>query len=121
MATTNRDLVQAAISNKDAKYVTVDSLKSSFATVATVEDEEESWEGVGDIVPRATVYFDDNTFVRTNSKHVIATIAALAEDPVYIDYGFGVVINKNVIFSRVPTLYANGKTYEALTITVGEE
>ena len=82
---------------------------------------EERWVSAGHIVTRATVYFDDNTFVRTKSKHVIATIAALADDPVYIDYGFAVVINKNVIFARVPTLSVPGMTYGPLTMTVGDE
>ena len=121
MATTNRDLVQAAISNKDAKYVTVDSLKSSFATVATVDAVEESWVISGHIVARATVYFDDDTFTRTKSKYVIATIAALADDPIHIHYGFGVVINKNVKFAKVPTFYVPGKTFDVLTMTIGEE
>ena len=121
MATTNRELVQAAINNKSAEHVSVDSLKSSFATVATVEVVDEGWVSGGHIVKRATVYFNDNTFTRTKSKYVIATIAALADKPVRIRDGFGVVINKNVKFARVPTLYANGKTYDVLTMTIGEE
>ena len=121
MATTNRELVQTTINNKSVKCVPVDSLKSSFATVAIVEAVEESWVSVGHIVARATVYFNDNTFITTKSKRVIATIAALAVDPIHIHYGFGVVINKNVKFSRVPTLDANGKAYDALTMTVGDE
>ena len=114
-------MIMKAISNKDAKYVSVDRLKSSFAIVATVEAVAESWVISGHIVARATVYFNDNTFIRTMSKHVVATIAALADDPVYIDGGFAVVINKNVIFARVPTLSVPGMTYGPLTMTIGEE
>ena len=121
MAEIEKEMVMKAISNKDAKHVPVDSLKSSFATVAIVEAVEESWVSGGHIATRATVYFDDNTFIRTMSKHVVATIAALADDPIHIHYGFGVVINKNVKFAKVPTLDANGKTYDVLTMTVGEE
>ena len=120
MATTNRELVQAAINNKSAKCVPVGSLKSSFEIVATVEAVEESWVRAGH-VPRATVYFNDNTFTRTKSKYVIATIAALADDPIPIHYGFAVVINKNVKFSKVPTFYVPGKTFDVLTMTVGDE
>ena len=82
MAEIEKEMVMKAISNKDTKYVSVDSLKSSFATVATVEAVAESWVISGHIVARATVYFNDNTFIRTMSKHVVATIAALADDPV---------------------------------------
>ena len=121
MATTNRELVQAAINNKSAKCVPVDSLKSSFAIVATVEGMGESWVSTGHIEPHATVYFNDNTFIRTKAKLVIATIAVLADDPVYIDGGFAVVINKNVKFARVPMPYVPGKTYDTLTMTVGED
>ena len=127
MTTTNRDIVQAAINAKFVKCVPVDSLKSTHATVAIVENVDERkningvWVSTGRIVTRATVYFDDSTFTRTKSKHVIATIAALADDPVHIDGGFGVVVNRNVNFAKEPTLYANGKTYDVLTMTVGEE
>lgn len=121
MATTNRELVLAAINNKSAKYVAADSIKSAYATVAIVEAVEENWVIMGHIVPRATVYFSDNTCIRTKSKHVIATIGALADDPVLIDNGFAVIIADKVKFGKEPTLYANGKTYDTLTMTVGDE
>ena len=121
MTATKREMVLEAISNKDAKNVPVDSLKSSFATVATVEAVEESWVISGHIVARATVYFDDDTFTRTKSKYVIATIVELADDPIHIDGGFAVVVNKNGKFARVPTFYVPGKTFDILTMTVGEE
>ena len=121
MTAIEKEMVLKAISNKDAKYVSVDSLKSSFATVATVEAVEESWVISGHIVARATVYFDDDTFTRTKSKYVIATIVELADDPINIDNGFAVVIADKVKFGKVPTLYANGKTYDVLSMTVGDE
>ena len=121
MATTNRELVQAAINNKSVKYVTVDRLKSAHATVAIVEAVAGMWVSVGHFVPRAIVYFDDNTYITSMSRYVIATIVALADDPIHIDGGFGVVINRNVKFRWLSTLDDNGKTYDVLTMTVGYE
>ena len=72
-------------------------------------------------VTRATIYFEGGMFTRTKSRHVIATIGALADDPISIDGGFAVVINKKVKFGKEPTLYANGKIYDVLTMTIGEE
>lgn len=127
MTDTKRDLVQAAISDKTAKYVNADDVREGFATVATVRNVEERkningvWVSTGRTVTRATVYFADDTYTRTKSKHVIATIGALADEPINIDGGFAVVINKRVKFGKTPTLYANGKTYDVLTMDVVEE
>ena len=127
MAAIEKEMVLKAISNKSAKYVAADSLKSPFATVAIVENVDERkningvWVSTGRIVTRATVYFDDNTYTTTKSKHVIATIGALADEPIPIHYGFAVVVNKNVKFAKKPTLDVTGKTHDILTMTVGEE
>ena len=127
MAAIAKELVLEAISNKDAKYVDADEIREGFATVATVENIDERknisgiWIGTGRTVTRATIYFNDGRYTRTKSKHVIATIGGLADDPINIDNGFAVVIGDKVKFSKIPTLYANGKTYDMLTMTVGEE
>ena len=127
MTTTKRDLVQAAISDKTAKYVNADDIEVGIATVATVQNVEERkningvWVSTGRTVTRATVYFDDGRFTRTKSKHVIAAIGELADDPINIDNGFAVVINDRVKFGKEPTLYANGKMYDVLTMIVGDE
>lgn len=124
---TNRDIVMAAIGNKSAKYVNADDISEGFATVATVQNVEERkningvWVSTGRTVTRATIYFKDSRFTRTKSKHVIAVIGQLADEPINIDGGFAVVIDKKVKFGKEPTLYANGKTYDVLTMTVGEE
>lgn len=124
---TKRDIVMDAIGNKSAKYVNADDIGEGFATVATVCSVEERkcingvWFSTGRLVTRATVFFDDNTFVRTKSKHVITTISVLADDPILIDGGFAVVIDDKVTFGKEPTLYANGKEYDVLTMTIGEE
>ena len=125
--TSKRDLVQAAISDKTARYVNAEDIEAAIATVATVQNIEERkningvWVSTGRTVTRATVYFDDGGFTRTKSKHVIATIGQLADEPINIDNGFAVVINDTVRFGKEPTLYANGKMYDVLTMTVGEE
>ena len=127
MTTTNRDLVQATINDKSGRYVGADGIESAFATVATVQNVEERkningiWISTGRVVTRATIYFDDGWYTRTKSKHVIATIGQLADDPINIDGGFAVVINKKVRFGKEPTLYANGKMYDVLTMSIGEE
>ena len=127
MTTTKRELVQAAISDKTAKYVDAEDIEAAIATVATVQNIEERkningvWVSTGRTVTRATVYFDDGGFTRTKSKHVIATIGQLADEPINIDGGFAVVINDTVRFGKEPTLYANGKMYDVLTMTVGDE
>lgn len=126
MTTTKRDLVQAAISDKTAKYVNAEDIEVGIATVATVQNVEERkningvWISTGRTITRATIYFDDGRFTRTKSKHVIAAIGQLADEPVNIDNGFAVVINDTVRFGKEPTLYANGKMYDVLTMTVGE-
>ena len=115
------------ISNKDAKYADADEIREGRATIATVENVEERkningiWIGTGRTVTRATIYFEDGRYTRTKSKHVIATIGGLAVEPINIDNGFAVVIADKVKFGKEPTLYANGKTYDVLTMTVGEE
>ena len=120
-------MVLKAISNKDAKYADADDIREGFASVATVENVEERkningiWIGTGRTVTRATIYFDDGRYTRTKSKHVIATIGGLADDPINIDNGFAVVIAAKIRFGKEPTLYANGKTYDVLTMTVGDE
>ena len=125
--TSKRDLVQAAISDKTVRYVNVEDIEAAIATVATVQNIEERkningvWVSTGRTVTRATVYFDDGRFIRTKSKHVIATIGQLADEPINIDNGFAVVINDTVRFGKEPTLYANGKRYDVLTMTIGEE
>jgi hypothetical protein len=107
--------------------VDADGIESAFATVAAVQVVEERkniygvWISTGRVVTRATIYFDDGRYTRTKSKHVVATIGQLADDPINIDGGFAVVINAKVIFGKEPTLYANGKMYDVLTMTVGEE
>ena len=127
MAVIEKELVQKAISNKDAKYVDADEIKEGLASVATIQNVEERkningiWIGTGRTVTRATIYFDDGRYTRTKSKHVIATIGGLADDPINIDNGFAVVIADKVKFSKEPTLYANGKTYDVLTMTIGDE
>ena len=126
MTTTKRDLVQAAISDKTAKYVNADDIEVGIATVATVQNVEERkningvWVSTGRTVTRATVYFDDGRFTRTKSKHVIAAIGQLADEPINIDGGFAVVINDTVRFGKEPTLYANGKMHDVLTMSVGD-
>lgn len=116
-----------AIGNKGAKYVNADDIGEGFATVATVQNVEERkningvWISTGRTVTRATVYFEGGIFTRTKSKHVVATIGELADDPINIDNGFAVVINDKVKFGKEPTLYANGKEYDVLTMTIGEE
>ena len=127
MTTTKRELVQAAISDKTAKYVDAEDIEAAIATVATVQNIEERkningvWVSTGRTVTRATVYFDDGGFTRTKSKHVIATIGQLADEPINIDGGFAVVINDTVRFGKEPTLYANGKMYDVLTMSIGKE
>ena len=127
VTTTAREAVIAAIGNKNAKYVDADEIGSGHATVAIVQNVDERkningvWIGTGRTVTRATVYMDDGTYIRTKSKHVIATIGGLADDPVNIDNGFAVVINDKVTFGKEGTVYANGKTYDVLTMTVGGE
>ena len=120
-------MVLKAISNKDAKYADAADIREGFASVATVENVEERkningvWIGTGRTVTRATIYFDDGRYTRTKSKHVITTIGGLADDPLNIDNGFAVVIAGKVRFGKEPTLYANGKMYDVLTMTVGDE
>ena len=120
-------MVLKTISNKAAKYADADDIGEDHATIAIVQNVEERkningiWIGTGRTVTRATIYFDDDRYTRTKSKHVIATIGGLADDPLYIDNGFAVIIADKVKFGKVPTLYANGKTYDVLTMTVGDE
>ena len=127
MAAIEKEVVQKAISNKDAKYVDADDIREGQASVATIQNVEERkningiWIGTGRTVTRATIYFDDGRYTRTKSKHVIATIGGLADDPINIDNGFAVVIADKVKFGKEPTLYANGKSYDVLTMTIGEE
>lgn len=127
MAFGEKEMVLKAISNKDAKYVDADEIREGVASVAIVENVEERkningiWIGTGRAVTRATIYFDDGRYTRTKSKHVIAAIGGLADDPINIDNGFAVVIAGKVKFGKTPTLYANGKTYDVLTMTIGEE
>ena len=127
MTSVEKEMVLKAISNKDAKYADSSWVGEGFATVATVEHVEERkningiWIGTGRTVTRATIYFEDGRYTRTKSKHVIATIGGLAVNPINIDNGFAVVIADKVKFATKPTLYANGKTYDVLTMTIGEE
>lgn len=126
MAAIEKEMVLKAISNKEAKYADADEIGEGLATVATVQNVEERkningiWFGTGRTT-RATIYFEDGRYTRTKSKHVIATIGGLADDPVIIDNGFAVVIADKVKFSKEPTLYANGKTYDVLTMIIGDE
>ena len=116
-----------AIGDKSAKYVNADDNDEYIATVATVQNVEERkningvWISTGRTVTRATIYLEDGNFTRTKSKHVIATIGGLADDPINIDGGFAVVINNWVKFGKEPTLYANGKMYDVLTMRIGDE
>lgn len=127
MAFVEKEMVLKTISNKAAKYADADDIGEGHATIAIVQNVEERkningiWIGTGRTVTRATIYFDDDRYTRTKSKHVIATIGGLADDPLYIDNGFAVIIADKVKFGKVPTLYANGKTYDVLTMTVGNE
>ena len=127
MASIVKDMVLEVISNKDTKYADADEIREGLATVATVENVEERkningiWISTGRTVTRATIYFNDGRYTRTKSKHVIATIGGLAVDPINIDNGFAVVIANKVKFGKEPTLYANGKTYDVLTMTIGDE
>lgn len=124
---TPKDLVTQTIVNENALYVDADVIGEGNATVATVQNVEERkningvWISTGRTVTRATIYFDDGRFTRTKSKHVIATIGGLADDPINIDGGFAVVINNWVKFGKEPTLYANGKMYDVLTMRIGDE
>lgn len=126
MTTTKRDIVMRAISDKTVKYVNADDIGEGIATVATVQNVEERkningvWISTGRTVTRATIYLEDGNFTRTKSKHVIATIGELADDPINIDNGFAIVINNTVKFGKEPTLYANGKMYDVLTMTIGD-
>ena len=127
MAFIEKEMVLKAISNKDAKYADADDIGEGHATIVTVENVEERkningiWIGTGRTVTRATIYFDDGRYTRTKSKHVIATIGGLADDPINIDNGFAVVIADKVKFGKIPSFYANGKMYDMLTMTIGEE
>ena len=127
MAYIEKDMVLKAISNKDAKYADAADIREGIASVAIVENVEERkningiWISTGRTVTRATIYFEDGRYTRTKSKHVIATIGGLAVDPINIDNGFAVIIADKVKFGKAPTLYANGKTYDVLTMTVGDE
>ena len=127
MAFIEKEMILKAISNKDVKYADADEIREGLASVATVENVEERkningiWIGTGRTVTRATIYFDDGRYTRTKSKHVIATIGGIADDPINIDNGFAVIIADKVKFGKVPTLYANGKTYDVLTMTIGDE
>ena len=127
MTAIEKEMVMKAISNKDAKYADADDIREGVATVATVQNIDERnnisgiWISTGRTVTRATIYFEDGRYTRTKSKHVIATIGGLADDPINIDNGFAVVIADKVKFGKAPTLYANGKTYDVLTMTIGEE
>ena len=122
-----RDMVMQAIGNKSAQYADAEDIGEGFATVATVQNVEERkningvWISTGRTVTRATIYFDDGRFTRTKSKHVVATIGGLADDPINIDGGFAVGINATVKFGKEPTLYANGKMYDVLTMIIGDE
>lgn len=123
----NRDIVMNAIGNKDAKYMNADGIVSGYATVATVQNVDErkningEWINTGHTVTRATIYFEGGFFTRTKSKHVIATIDAIADDPINIDGGFAVVINNKVKFGEETTHDAYGKRYDILTMTIGGE
>ena len=127
MASIEKEMVLEAISNKDAKYADADDIGEGHASVATVQNVEERkningiWIGTGRTITRATIYFEDGRFTRTKSKHVIAAIGAIADEPINIDNGFAVVIADKVKFAKEPTLYANGKMYDVLTMTVGDE
>ena len=127
MTAIEKEVVLKAISNKDAKYADADDIREGLASVAIVENVEERkningiWIGTGRTVTRATIYFEDGRYTRTKSKHVIATIGNLADDPINIDNGFAVIIADKVKFGKEPTLYANGKMYDVLTMTVGDE
>ena len=127
MTATERDIVMDTIAKENAIYVNADVIGEGIATVATVQNTEERkningvWISTGRTVTRATIYFDDGRFTRTKSKHVIATIGGLADDPINIDGGFAVVINNWVKFGKEPTLYANGKMYDVLTMRIGDE
>ena len=120
-------MVLKAISNKDAIYADADEIREGLATIATVQNVEERkningvWINTGRTITRATIYFEDGRYTRTKSKHVIATIGGLADEPINIDNGFAVVIASKVRFAKEPTLYANGKMYDVLTMTIGEE
>ena len=120
-------MVLKAISNKDAKYANAADIGEGHATIATVENVDERkningiWIGTGRTVTRATIYFEDGRYTRTKSKHVIAAIGGLADDPLNIDNGFAVVIADKVKFGKIPSFYANGKMYDMLTMTVGDE
>ena len=127
MTSTKREMVMEAISNKNAKYADADEIREGLATIATVQNVEERkningvWINTGRTITRATIYFEDGRFTRTKSKHVIATIGGLADEPINIDNGFAVVIAGKVRFAKEPTLYANGKMYDVLTMAIGEE
>ena len=127
MAFIEKEMVLKAISNKDAKYADADDIGEGHATIATVENIDERknisgiWFGTGRTVTRATIYFEDGRYTRTKSKHVIATIGGLADDPINIDNGFAVIIADKVKFGKIPSFYANGKMYDMLSMTIGEE
>ena len=108
------------------EYVDIKRLKNAHVHIATVQELPERkqingiWIDTGRKVLKATLYFLDGTFTRTKSKHIIAAIGAMADDPVAIDNGFAIFVGKDVNFFYIPTEYANGEVYDVISMEVAE-
>lgn len=112
------------IMDREHEYVDIKLLKSAYVHIATVQELPERkqingiWIDTGRKVLRATLYFLDGTFTRTKSKHIVSAIGALADAPVPIDNGFAVLVGKDVNFMYIPTKYANGETYDVISMEI---
>lgn len=106
----------------DYEYVDIKTLKTAHVHMATVQEVPERkqiggiWIETGRMVLRATLYFVDGTYTRTKSKHIFAAIARIGAEPIPIGNGFATFLNKDVNFVYVPTKYANGKTYDVISM-----
>ena len=107
---------------EDYEYVDIKTLKTAHVHMATIQEVPERkqiggiWIETGRMVQRATLYFVDGTYTRTKSKHILAAIARIAKDPMPIRNGFTTILNKDVVFTYVPTKYANGKIYDVISM-----
>ena len=73
------------------------------------------WIGTGREIVRATIIFNDGTFTRTRSQHILDFIGARAADYIPAPNGFAIELDGMVEFFYRPTVYANGKTYDVLS------
>ena len=116
----------AEIMARKNEYVDIKRLKNAHVHIATVQELPERkqingiWIDTGRKVLRATLYFIDGTFTRTKSKHIVSAIGALADNPIPIDNGFAVIVGKDVNFVYIPTKYANGETYDVISMEIAD-